>query len=281
MCRRRNSLINGFLGLNLPTTTSSLQFENAYFRKLQRLIRKSFHFMADIYNTEYVEKLFDEMSGTYEKVNYVTSFGFSKRWRKWFVENAAVKPGMTICDLMCGMGECWKPIAESLKNDGRLIAVDLSGGMLKGAENRIGKFPALEIKLEKQNALSSTIKNESVDCVISAFGIKTFSDEQKAVLVSEIWRILKPQGTFSLVEVSVPDKRLLKFFYMFYLKRVIPLIGLAFLGNAENYRMLGVYTEKFENCKIMQNILEKQGFRVNYHDYFFGSATGISGIKER
>ena len=41
--------------------------------------------MADIYNTEYVEKLFDEMFGTYENVNYAASFGFSKRWRKWFV----------------------------------------------------------------------------------------------------------------------------------------------------------------------------------------------------
>jgi demethylmenaquinone methyltransferase/2-methoxy-6-polyprenyl-1,4-benzoquinol methylase len=236
--------------------------------------------MADIYNTGYVEKLFDEMSGSYEKVNYVTSFGFSKRWRKWFVKNASINPGMTVCDLMCGMGECWSPILSSMNNQGELIAVDLSSGMLKGAKKRTAKFPAFEIKLDKQNALASTIKDVSVDCVVSAFGIKTFSDEQKTILAAEMWRILKPQGTFSLVEVSVPKGYFLKTLYMFYLKKVIPLIGLAFLGNAENYRMLGVYTEKFGNCKIMHSILEQQGFQVTYHDYFFGSATGISGIKK-
>jgi hypothetical protein len=33
--------------------------------------------MPDIYNPGYVEKLFDEMSESYERVNYITSFGFS------------------------------------------------------------------------------------------------------------------------------------------------------------------------------------------------------------
>ena len=119
----------------------------------------------------------------------------------------------------------------------------------------------------------------NADTVVSAFGIKTFSDEQKAILASEIWRILKPNGTFSLIEVSVPSNAFLKPLYMFYLKTIIPLIGSIFLGNPENYKMLGVYTEKFGNCQKMKEILENQGFTVIYHDYFFGCATGLSGIK--
>ncbi len=77
----------------------------------------------------------------------------------------------------------------------------------------------------------------------------------------------------------MPASRLLKPLYMFYLKTIIPLIGAIFLGNPENYKMLGVYTEKFGDCRRMKEILEAQGFTVEYHDYFFGCATGLSGYK--
>lgn len=235
--------------------------------------------MADIYNTAFVEKLFDEMSESYEKVNYITSFGFSKRWRSQFVEKAAIKSEMTVCDLMCGMGECWSAVAKRLNDNGRLLALDLSTGMLKGAQKRRNKFPNLNITVDKQNALASALEDESVDCIVSAFGIKTFSDEQKKVLAAEMNRILKPQGTVSLIEVSVPRMFLLKPLYMFYLKRIIPLIGFVFLGNPDNYRMLGVYTEKFGDCRNTCDILKQQGFRVAYQNYFFGCATGLTATK--
>lgn len=236
--------------------------------------------MNDIYDTKYVEELFDEMAKSYEKVNYVTSFGFSKRWRRQFVKNAAIEAETVVCDLMCGMGECWSAIFKKMSENSKLIALDLSGGMLSGAIKRKTKYPNHSISISKQNALENNLENDFADTVVSAFGIKTFSDEQKEILASEIWRILKSNGTFSLIEVSVPSNTFLKPLYMFYLKTIIPLIGLIFLGNPDNYKMLGVYTEKFGNCQRMKEILENQGFLVNYHNYFFGCATGLSGKKQ-
>ncbi len=235
--------------------------------------------MADIYDTKYIEELFDEMAKSYEKVNYVTSFGFSKRWRTQFVKTARIRPETTVCDLMCGMGECWSAVIKKMSENSKLIAVDFSGGMLKGAFKRKNKYSNHSISITKQNALENDLEKEFADTVISAFGIKTFSDDQKAILAAEIWRILKPNGTFSLIEVSVPSNPFLKPFYMFYLKTIIPLIGSIFLGNPENYKMLGIYAEKFDNCTKMKKIMEEQGFSVKYHNYFFGCATGLSGKK--
>ena len=39
----------------------------------------------NIYNPEYVQTLFDKMSQSYERMNYITSFGFSIRWRHQFL----------------------------------------------------------------------------------------------------------------------------------------------------------------------------------------------------
>ena len=235
--------------------------------------------MSDIYNPDFVTKLFDEMSDSYDRVNYLTSFGFSSRWRKQCINKAAIEPGMVVYDLTCGMGECWHTIAENLANDGQLFALDFSQGMLKGAERRKQKLPNLNIALQQQDILSNTLENNSADCIISVFGLKTFSDEQKRVFAAEIKRILKPQGTFSLIEVSVPDYKPLRVLYMFYLKQIIPILGKIFLGNPENYRMLGVYTEAYGNSKRMEEILSNEGLMVNYHDFFYGCASGISGVK--
>jgi len=107
--------------------------------------------------------------------------------------------------------------------------------------------------LLKENIFDNSIKSASADYVISGFGLKTFNQEQIHLLAKEIDRILKPNGKFSLIDVSVPKLGILKPLYMFYLKRIIPLLGKLFLGSPENYRMLGIYTEKYGNSKNVHN----------------------------
>lgn len=233
----------------------------------------------NIYDIQYIETLFDEMSATYEIVNLISSFGFSARWRRQFIQHVYLKPGMTIYDLMCGMGECWVVLAPHLTPNGQLIGVDLSKGMLVGAEQRRSQFPNLNITLLKQNILANTLEADCADTIVCGFGIKTFNDQQCELFAAEIKRLLKPQGTFSLIEVSVPTNRFVKELYMFYLKFIIPVIGRIFLGNPENYRMLGVYTERFINSSKMLQALEKEGLQATYHQYFLGCASGVSGTK--
>ena len=236
------------------------------------------HRAPDIYDAGFVERLFDEMSGTYERVNYLSSFGFSRRWREQFVGEASIGPGMTVCDLMCGVGECWEAVSAHLAG-GCLVALDFSGGMLRLAEHRRAHLPDLDVTLRREDALASSLGDGYADRIVCGFGVKTLSDEQKEVFASEVARLLRPGGAFSLVEVSVPRGWWLKGLYMLYLKHIIPIIGWVLLGNPENYRMLGVYTEQFGDCRSMRNVLVRNGLRTTYHEYFFGCASGVSGIK--
>lgn len=233
-----------------------------------------------IYDAGFVQKLFDEMSSTYERVNLLSSFGFSRRWREELVGRADIRPGMIVCDLMCGAGECWGPIDARLAG-GRLLALDFSDGMLRAARKRRRRLSKLSVTLLREDALRNTMREGCVDRIVCGFGIKTLSEEQREAFASEVSRLLKPGGRFSLVEVSVPRARALRGLYMFYLKRVIPIIGRLLLGNPENYRMLGVYTERFEDCRAMRDALARGGLQASYHDYFFGCASGVSGIKPR
>ena len=93
-------------------------------------------------------------------------------------------------------------------------------------------------------------------------------------------RILKQNGEFSFIEISVPTNPILKFFFGFYLGKIIPILGKLFLGNPSDYKMLWKYTTQFKNCKEVLSIFEKNNLEVKYHSYFFGCATGVSGRKK-
>lgn len=184
---------------------------------------------------------------------------------------------MTICDLMTGMGECWEPIDKKLNAETRLMALDFSDEMCRQAKKNAKHLKHGKVEIFEEDVLANSIPSGSADYVISAFGLKTFSDQQKQKLAFEIKRILKPNGVFSLLEISVPPNKLLRLPYMFYLKRVIPIIGKLLMGNAENYRMLGIYTEQFENCQAMGEFLQDAGLNVKYKSFFFGCASGLRG----
>ena len=235
--------------------------------------------LRDIYDPEYVKSLFDEMSSTYEAVNYLSSFGFTHRWRQQFIKKASIRPGMLVCDLMCGMGECWSAITRHLSVDDRLIAQDFSNGMLRGAKRKSVRFHGDRVCLLQQNALNNALKDQSVDAVICGFGVKTLPSNQLYLLVDEVERILKHGGTFAFIEVSVPEGWVLETLYMHYLRQIVPIVGKLLLGNPENYRMLGEYTQRFQSCRGLYSLMAKRGLRVRYDEYFYGCATGVSGIK--
>ncbi len=232
-----------------------------------------------IYDPLFVARLFDTMSSTYGLTNYLSSFGFTERWRWACVKKLKLSPKeVVIYDLMSGIGELWASLKKSKINFTEIVGIDISPNMnmvaIRNSKRTNGKAKVME-----QDILNNTIASNSADIVISSFGLKTFSPDQLKTLASQILRILKPGGQFSFVEVSVPSNRFLKFFYMFYLKRVIPIIGVLFQGNSRNYSMLGVYTEAFGNSKQFYSLLKEKELSVNYENLFFGCATITWGSK--
>jgi demethylmenaquinone methyltransferase/2-methoxy-6-polyprenyl-1,4-benzoquinol methylase len=123
--------------------------------------------------------------------------------------------------------------------------------------------------------------SELADVVVSSFGLKTFDREQQRLLARKVTQLLKAGGSYSFVEISLPPFPPLRSVYMFYLKTLIPLIGRMLLGNPDCYRMLGVYTEAFDNTSHFAGCLREAGLEVVLFSHFFGCATGVRGIKPR
>ena len=217
------------------------------------------------------------MAYTYGFMNMVTSFGFTKRWRNQCLNAIEISSNSVVLDLMSGMGELSPSIAERM-GKGQIIALDISEEMcIRAKKQEI--CHGVEYEVMQADFLNCPLEDNSIDFIFSSFGLKTFDLEQMKTIAIHIERILKPGGEFSFLEISVPRNPLIKIPYLFYIAYVIPFLGRVFLGNPENYRLLGVYTKLFGNCDATIEVFENAGLQVEPKSYFFGCATGFTGKK--
>lgn len=230
-----------------------------------------------IYAPERVRQLFDRMSGSYERMNYLTSFGFSIRWREQFVRKlpASDEPLMII-DLMTGMGETWSGVRHRYPK-ARLSGLDFSSAMLEHAERRNRRQGPQHVRLIQQDVLRNELPSGGFDRVFCAFGLKTFNEAQLHRLADEVKRILRPGGWFSFIEVSRPKGAFLEPLYRLHLKHVVPLVGKLMLGGPAEYRLLWRYTDAYGDSERAAEIFRSKGMKVFYDTYFHGCATGFHG----
>src|SRR5690554_7238133 len=133
--------------------------------------------MKEIYEPKFIEDLFDNMSSSYSKMNYITSFGFSERWRRKCVEEIEIEEGKIVVDLMTGMGECWKHILKTSDQNSKLIGLDFSTKMIGRAEKNKRKYKHSTIEILKENVFENSIEDESADYVISGFRSEEHTSE--------------------------------------------------------------------------------------------------------
>jgi demethylmenaquinone methyltransferase / 2-methoxy-6-polyprenyl-1,4-benzoquinol methylase len=228
------------------------------------------------YDDASLQSLFDRMGKTYEAMNLITSFGFSEFWRSRCVKNARIMPGDHVCDLMSGSGECWRYIWSA---GGRVTAVDFSRVMLGRQRVRQLRHPREKVDIRDENALQTALPDSSMDCVVVSFGLKTLCPNDAARLAQEIYRLLKPGGRFSLIEISNPQGWWLAPLYRWYLRYLIPFFGRLMMGDMDCYRRLSEYTVAFGSCEPLLPVFAASGLKVQLRRHFFGCATSLTGQK--
>lgn len=190
---------------------------------------------APSYNEVEIAALFDRMGPSYDLINRVASFGFCELWRAQCVGNFPMHSGAVVIDLMAGSGECWPYIQRKIRPEGRLWSVDFSPVMCARQRQRNARrgHGAAPVEILCENALSLTLPDARADFVVSAFGLKTFDTTRLHQLAAETFRLLKPGGCCSFLEISVPPAPALQWSYLFYIDAIVPAIGRMLLGDLE------------------------------------------------
>jgi demethylmenaquinone methyltransferase/2-methoxy-6-polyprenyl-1,4-benzoquinol methylase len=206
---------------------------------------------------EQVTQMFDNISGNYDDLNRVISLGIDVKWRKKVVDIVAKKNPENILDIATGTGDL--AILMSKTSAKKIIGLDLSVGMLEVGKKKIAD-QNLSDKIDMIVGDSENIPfpDNHFDAITVSFGIRNFETLEKGL--AEIYRVLKPNGVFVILETSVPTKFPFKQGYSFYTKMILPLIGKIFSKDKNAYGYLSTSAANFPFGEKLNNILRKVSF---------------------
>ncbi|MFT5253331.1 MAG: demethylmenaquinone methyltransferase/2-methoxy-6-polyprenyl-1,4-benzoquinol methylase [Flavobacteriales bacterium] len=206
---------------------------------------------------EQVAQMFDNISGNYDNLNRVISFGIDIKWRKKVLKIVEAAKPKTILDIATGTGDLAILMAETKAE--QIIGLDISAGMLEvGIKKIADKNLSKTIEMVLGDSENMPFDANYFDAITVAFGVRNFETLEKGL--GEILRVLKPQGVFVILETSVPDKTPYKQGYNFYSKNILPLIGKLFSKDNEAYGYLSESAAAFPYGEALNNILRKVGF---------------------
>jgi demethylmenaquinone methyltransferase/2-methoxy-6-polyprenyl-1,4-benzoquinol methylase len=227
---------------------------------------------------EQVAKMFDTISGNYDNLNRVISFGIDIKWRKKVLDLVAAKNPQTILDIATGTGDLAILMAETTAK--KIIGLDISAGMLEvGTKKIAAKNLSNRIEMMLADSESMPFEDNTFDAITVAFGVRNFEHLEKGL--GEILRVLKPGGIFVILETSNPTKTPYKQGYVFYTRYILPVIGKLFSKDTAAYGYLSESAAVFPFGEALNNILRKIGFiDVTAMPQTFGVATIYSASKK-
>ena len=86
-------------------------------------------------------------------------------------------------------------------------------------------------------------KDETVDRIGVAFGVRNFENLPKGL--TEMLRVLKPEGKLVILELSIPRNPIIRWCYKLYFLKILPAIGGWVSGNRGAYEYLHTSVLRF------------------------------------
>lgn len=217
-----------------------------------------------------IARMFNAIAGRYDIMNRLISLGCDNSWRSKAISILKERNHSTVLDIATGTGDMALKIHKMLLPC-KITGCDISEGMLAVAEKKVHQAGLDgEIDFKVGDCVSLPFEDDSFDAVTIAFGIRNVEDIQKGI--SEICRVLKPQGTLVILELSVPENRFYRFFYSIYTKFFIPLLGKIITGERSAYDYLRRSIQAVPQGEAMTSLLKSEGMvNCRYKYMTFGA----------
>ncbi len=220
-----------------------------------------------------IQAMFNAVAPRYDLLNRLLSLGYDKRWRKLAVNEFESVANKTYLDVATGTADIALEMASRQPPPHKIIGMDFSQSMLELGNNKVS-----DIKLIPASAEHIPLKDKIFDGVITAFGVRNFSDAEQGL--REMYRILKPQGKIVVLEFSFPQNGLLQWLYRFYFENILPLTGRIISGHKSAYSYLPASVATFPQGNTFKKMLEESGFEnVSFKELTFGIVTLYTGLK--
>jgi demethylmenaquinone methyltransferase/2-methoxy-6-polyprenyl-1,4-benzoquinol methylase len=206
-----------------------------------------------------IAAMFDGIAGRYDLLNHLLSAGIDRRWRARAIRSLALTGGETVLDVCTGTADLAIAAADSPIGVRRVIGVDFAGEMLRvGLAKLHRRRGGAPIALVRGDATRIPLADGSVDAVTIGFGIRNVDDTRAAC--AELSRVLASDGRLAILEFAIPTAPVIRPLYLWYFRRILPLIGRAISRDRGAYGYLPASVGSFATPDEFVKILRQSGF---------------------
>lgn len=198
-----------------------------------------------------IKSQMERMVDSYDSYMKKITLGRENALREMTVKLAGVKPGDSILEVGCGTGTLTLAAKRQVGPSGKVFGIDIIPGMIERSIQKAAQA-ALDVTFQLGNIEAIPFPENQFDVVMCSFMIFHMSEKVRRKGITEIYRVLKPQGKFLALDLGLPThsvskmvvKTFLGFMLQHNLQELVPLMEEAgFLGTKvlpAKYRVLGL-----------------------------------------
>ncbi|MDH3738248.1 MAG: class I SAM-dependent methyltransferase [Alphaproteobacteria bacterium] len=214
---------------------------------------------------DFLRKIFDKTAPHYEGIARWGWFGSGGIYRRNALLRAGVTPDMKVIDVASGTGPVARAFMQILNSADQIVCVEPSAGMI--AESR-KTVPAVH---HQSTAEALPVPDEDFDFLAMGFALRHVDNLEDSF--REFRRVLKDGGKAFIMDVTMPEGAVGRFFFRAYFKTILPFFTLIFSRDREAYRLMKYYWETMEQMTHRDEVVEillEAGFRKAEHKVVLG-----------
>ncbi len=156
-------------------------------------------------------KYYNVFSHVYDGFIALHSKDLQQQARNFLISTVGPHPGETVIDICTGTGALLPLYAERVGDNGRVIGIDFSIGMLRVARKKTRHLKNISLVLADVAALP--IRSGTADAVSCSHAFYELTGETADACLREVRRVLKAARSFFMMEHEVPKNRFVRGLY--------------------------------------------------------------------
>jgi demethylmenaquinone methyltransferase/2-methoxy-6-polyprenyl-1,4-benzoquinol methylase len=169
---------------------------------------------------ERIREMFAAVAPRYDLLNRLLSACLDQSWRRRAARSLSLPAGNLALDVCCGTGD--QALALRRRRL-RVIAADFCLPMLSLARRKFSRLDGAAPRGLAADTLHLPVASNVFSGVTVSFGLRNVADLDQAL--REMVRVLAPGGKAAILEFALPRNRSWRKLYLFYFRRLLPLIG--------------------------------------------------------
>ena len=232
--------------------------------------------MDSVLKSQHVYRVFETISGNYDRANERISLGLQKSWKALLVNaiSETAPPHTNLLDVCCGTGDI-ALLTAAQRPDIHITGVDFSPAMLEQAQRKSRQYT--NVTWKEADALQLPFPDNTFASVCISFGLRNTADYTQTL--QEMKRVAAAGGYVYCLDSFVPDNAFIRYFHMRYFKYLVPLLG----GGArycEEYTWLHESTQQFLRKQALIDLYNSIDItHVECKSRMFGACILVQGQK--